>query len=260
MIPQLARIRVYPIKSLDPLELAEVRIPSGVSLAGDREWALLDRQARHLNTKRLGAAVASMRAEYSHGASRVRLRAGSESAEFDLGRDTGPMRRWFARVLDRDVVLARDSTAGFPDDRAASGPTLVSTASLEAVAGRFGLALEEVRRRFRTNLEVAGVEAFAEDLLFGPPGKPHRFRIGDVELLGTNPCRRCVVPTLDSRTGVADGRLTARSFAEFRARHSHPGSDLAPFPGGYRFAVNTRVVPGQSGKCLRIGDALVPRS
>ena len=146
--------------------------------------------------------------------------------------------------------------AGFPDDEDASGPTVIGSASIQTVAEWFGLSAEEVRRRFRANLEIAGLGPFEEDTLFGPPGRPKKFRIGEVSFLGLNPCRRCVVPTLDSHGDSAVGSLSARTFSELRERHSRDGSNLALYSGHYRLAVNTRIKPAQSDKRLRVGDEL----
>ena len=50
--------------------------------------------------------------------------------------------------------------------------------------------------RFRPNLVLEGLEAFAEDTI-------RRLRIGDVELALVKPCTRCSVPGVDQRTGLA---------------------------------------------------------
>lgn len=257
MTPHLARIRIFPIKSLDPLELEQVEISSGGHLAGDRDFALFDPRGRVLNAKRLGRAILSIRAAFSDGGRVVELRAGSECAEFDMVQGRSDIEAWFARTLGRAVSLHRDAHGGFPDDEEAAGPTVLGSASIDTVAGWFGMPREEVRRRFRANLELAGLDSFEEDLLFGPPGRPYRFRIGDVEFLGTNPCARCAVPTLDSFQGTARGPLSAKRFAALRERHRRRDSEIARYNGYYRLAVNTRLPVGQAGRTLRIGDPLV---
>ena len=257
MTPRLARIRIYPLKSLDSLELKEVEIASGMRLAGDRDYALFDSRGRVLNAKRLGGAIVSLRATYSNRGQQVEFQAGREHAKFAIADDRSLIEEWFSKVLGKTVCLRRDMTGGYPDDEEASGPTLLGSGSVEAVAGWFELAREEVRRRFRANLEIAGLDPFEEDLLFGPPGRPRRFRIGDVEFLGTNPCARCVVPTLDSFDGHAGGPLTAKRFAALRERHRRKDSEIARYRGYYRLAVNTLLPSGQGGKTLRLGDPLV---
>ena len=256
MRPHLARIRVYPIKSLDPLEVERAGLASGVRLAGDREYALFDAQGRFLNAKRLGPKILAIRAAFSDQARAVELALGSDSGRFDLPGERAALEVWFGRVLGRPVSLRQDSAAGFPDDEEASGPTVIGSASIDAVAEWFGLAAEEVRRRFRANLEIAGLEPFEEDTLFGQPGKPKAFRIGEVSFLGVNPCRRCVVPTLDSRGDGAVSALSTKEFSALRERHRRAGTSLALYPGYYRLAVNTRIEPLQAGTRLVVGDEL----
>ena len=254
--PHLARIRIYPIKSLDPLELERVGLASGLRLAGDRDLALFDAQGQFVNAKRLGAAILSIRAAYSDQARLVELAAGAGSGRFELPDDRSALEGWFGRVLGQPVSLGQNSVAGFPDDEDASGPTVIGSASIHAVAGWFGLPAEEVRRRFRANLEIDGLGPFEEDTLFGPPDRPKMFRIGDVRFLGVNPCRRCVVPTLDSRGDEAVRPFSAKQFGALRERHRRDDASLALYPGYYRLAVNTRIEPLQAGKGLCVGDEL----
>jgi len=256
MKPHLVRIRIYPIKSLDPLELEQVGLAAGLRLAGDRDHALFDAQGRFLNAKRLGETILSIRASYSDQGRVVELAADSESGRFELPADHSALEGWFGRVLGQSVSLGQNSVAGFPDDEDASGPTVIGSASIHAVAEWFGLSAEEVRRRFRANLEIAGLGPFEEDTLFGPPDRPKMFRIGDVRFLGVNPCRRCAVPTLDSRGDKTVRPFSAKQFSALRERHRRDDASLALYPGYYRLAVNTRIEPLQAGKRLCVGDEL----
>ena len=53
MIPTLSKIRIYPIKSLDPVELTSVKI--GIrSLSGDRRYAMLNQYGSFINGKATG--------------------------------------------------------------------------------------------------------------------------------------------------------------------------------------------------------------
>ncbi|MDZ7700759.1 MAG: hypothetical protein U5J98_01120 [Halobacteriales archaeon] len=117
--------------------------------------------------------------------------------------------------------LHRDAERGFAD-RPESGPSVVSTATLESVASWFDtLNVEDVRRRLRANVEVAGVPAFWEDRFVGA-GAP-AFVIdgpdGDVRVEGVEPCGRCVVPDAGPRHGRAPRRLPG-------AVHRTPRRDL----------------------------------
>ena len=256
MRPNLARIQIYPIKSLDPRNVVEAQVVDGAGLRGDREFAFFEAGNRVVNAKRARARLLSVRAIHGEEGEPVELRTSQGSGRFDLIHDRKPAEAFVGEWLERPVELRRDGVHGFPDDPEASGPTVVGTGSVELVAQWFGWEADEVRRRFRTNLEIAGLRPFEEDLLFGPPGEPRRFRIGEVELLGINPCARCVVPSLDSRGGASTDGQFARKFAALRERHASAGSSIHRYDHYYRFAVNTRLAPEQGGKALRVDDEL----
>jgi uncharacterized protein YcbX len=115
---------------------------------------------------------------------------------------------------------------------------VVSTATLERVAEWTGVTVDSVRRRFRANVEVGDTEPFWEDHLYAADG-PVRFRVGDLQLLGTGPCNRCVVPLRDPDTGVETPGFRER-LSEGR-REELP--DWAPgerFDHYFKLAVNTR--------------------
>ena len=256
--PHLSRIFVFPVKSLDPAPLQRVQVEEGAGLVGDREYALFDARGQALNAKRLGAAMQSVRADFRDEGRSVALRAGGEQLQCEIASGLDELTAFFTSVFRRDVTIRRDARAGFPDDTEASGPTLLGESSIASVAAWFDLPSDEIRRRFRANLEIAGLEPFEEDLLFGPPGRPRPFRIGEVEFLGVNPCARCVVPSLDSR-GASDERTLAPSrFASLRQRYRRRDSEIDAYDHYYRLAVNTVLAPGQGGRTLRVGDELVP--
>ncbi len=166
-------------------------------LTNDRRFALFDKDGRVINGKRTPA-VHSIRAEFDLPKQMVALRgaASGETTEFSLVDDQAKIAIWLSDFLGQSCTFAENAAGGFPDDANSPGPTLISTATLETVAGWFaGLTLDEARRRFRANLEIGGVEPFWEDCLAGPPGTTIPFQIGDVHLEGVNPCQRCVVPT-----------------------------------------------------------------
>ena len=256
MRPYLASIRVYPIKSFDPLVLRQATVTDEAGIAGDREFALFDEQGTVLHAKRLGKRIMSIRARYQRQGRSVELRAGGDCQLFDLENDREALEAWIGCQLERPVSLRRNRRTGFVDDLEASGPTMVGSASLASVGEWFGLETEEIRRRLRTNLEIAGLEPFEEDSLFGPPGQPRRFRIGNVELIGTNPCSRCIVPSINSAGGSGPDKGFAAKFAARREQERWRDSALDRYGHYYRLAVNTRLALGQGGQTLCVGDEL----
>ncbi len=97
-----------------------------------------------------------------------------------------------ARHADMRYAGALPAPLAFPDGY----PLLIcNQASLDALNERLGAPLP--MERFRPNLVLAGLEPFAEDRI----GTLH---IGPVRLRLVKPCTRCIIPSRDQRTGLAD--------------------------------------------------------
>lgn len=260
-IPTLAHIRLHPIKALDPVSVTVARISASGGLALDRAWALYSVDGRWVNGKRTPL-VHHIRAAYSGDLREVTLSVATDrrkipSRTFAFPEATEDAAEWFSVFFEQQIIV-RHSEGGFPDDPIANGPTIVSTATLQAVAEWFpGLSVENVRRRFRTTLEIDGVVAFWEDQLFGENERSVvRFAIGEVHLEGSNPCARCPVPPRDPCTGVnLDG--FQKRFTQQREANLPASSPRERFDHFYRLSTNTRVASSESGKLLRISDALV---
>lgn len=250
---RIARIIVYPIKSLDGIEVSEARIAGKGALEHDRRYAIVDAEGRYVNGKRLPD-VHRLRARYELAGSRVMLDAGGEERGFRLDRDREALGDWLSGFFGFPVRVQEDPESGFPDDREAYGPTVIGTATLAEVASWFpGQTEDEMRLRFRTNLEIGEVPAFWEDRLYGEPGTTLRFTVGAVGIEGTNPCQRCVVPTRDPVTGSED-RGFQKTLAERRAETLPPWANRSRFNHYYRLAVNTRIPISEAGKSIRVGD------
>ncbi len=252
VMPRLARILVYPIKSFDGVAADEARVlPSG-ALENDRRWALFDEQGRFVNGKRTPR-MHLLRSGFDIPAGRVTISFDGTERTFSLGSDRPALEAWLSAFFDLAARLEENAAAGFPDDTAAPGPTIISTATLEAVTSWFpGLTIDDVRRRFRANLEIDGVEPFWEDRLYSEAGQTVRFRVGGVLLEGTNPCQRCVVPTRSPDTGERYADFTA-IFERERYETLPDWATRSRFDHFYRLAVNTRPVPGRVG-VIRVGD------
>jgi uncharacterized protein len=263
----LSDIRLHPIKSLDPVSVREARISSSGGLALDRAWALYSVDGKWVNGKRT-AAIQLIRANYSPDVAAVTLSVPSDRRKipartfaFPQGHEDAA--EWFSVYFEQQIIV-RYSEGGFPDDPIANGPTIVSTATLQAVADWFaatadgfpGLSLENVRRRFRATLEIDGVPAFWEDQLFGESERSViRFSIGEVHLEGSNPCARCPVPPRDPCTGV-DLIGFQKHFTRQRESTLPEWSPRDRFDHFYRLSTNTRVASTESGKLLRVQDLL----
>lgn len=257
--PQLARIQLFPIKSLDPLIVREARIGPNGGLEFDRAWAMCTADGRWINGKRTEA-MHHLHAAFANDLSSVTLlETGTRDhrqGKFPFPGGTREASAWLTDFFGEHAIV-HYAPEGFPDDGLAPGPTIVSTASLEALCAWFpGITLDSARLRFRTSLEISGVPAFWEDQLFGlDETSIVRFRIGDVLFEGSNPCARCTVPPREPATGMTTPAFQKR-FAEMRRAQLPPWAPAARFDHFYRLAVNTRVPGSERGKLLRLGDSL----
>ena len=282
MAPSLARIAVHPVKSLDRHPVEEARIAErgalegriGGAFVGDREYAMTAKPADaphdaetasvggngdYVNGKRT-AKVHRLRAEVD-GSDRtvtLRERGGGDTAENADGRtfaldDPDDLNDYLTDFFGEPVSVRREPVGGYPDDREFSGPTLVSTATLDAVASWFDLPVDDVRRRFRANLEVDGVPAFWEDRLYADHGEAVRFRIGDVAVDGVHPCARCVVPSRDPDTGEETLGFRER-FIERRRATRPDWLDSDRYDHDFRLMVNTDVPESEWGETIAVGD------
>jgi uncharacterized protein YcbX len=309
-MPTLDRITLFPVKSLDGIEVREARLLAGGGLEHDRRWQLADLEGRVVNAKRHALLhalraeflIAGLAAEPPPGGELPPLAANVIGLAVDpaalseaavpgverlagLGPDVFPLVPgsagpcgWLSEALGFEVRLFERREGGFPDDRDAPGPTLAATATLAEVARWFSFDLDDCRRRFRVNLEIGGCDAFWEDSLASParpelepssgessadlPADPYAdlpppegqaFTIGPARLRAVNVCRRCVVPSRDSRTGAVTDQFRDL-FEARRTRSLRPDVDAAAWGSLYRLAVNTL---GEAGRIAR-GDRVRP--
>ena len=314
-MPYLSGITIYPVKSLDGLRLSEATVLPGGALMHDRRWRLIDSEGAVVNAKKnthFHCVRATFQIEgiegsgdYSRNRANVVTLSVDESVPGDLsslGEETFPLVPgrdgpcgWLSEALKTNVFLQERFEGGFPDDRDAPGPTLISYESLNEVARWFGWEFEEARRRFRMNLEFTVSEkeasddkgslfqksmfrrqAFWEDVLASPSYEfvhithcqgidandsfvevpvldPLSFQVGQSRFQAVGSCRRCVVPSRDSRTG----RLTHLFSDAFEARRRYDlsqYSDTSNWSDFFRLGVNT-IGLGSAGN-LTLGDAL----
>lgn len=255
---KLSKILIFPIKSLNAIALDEVEISVGGALKGDREFALFDQTSKYFNAKR-SPKFHTLHTSYDLPARLVSIQhyhAQFEPITFQLDRDRQALASWFSEFLGQPLELRQNTSNGFPDDPEAWGATVIAESSLKAVQSWYGaLNLEQIRSRFRTNLEVTQTEAFWEDQLFAKAGEVIPFKIGDVQFLGTNPCQRCPVPTRDPFTGEVYPDFQ-KIFSQQRELHLPLNVERSRFNHFYRLALNTQIPLTEAGKVLKLGDPI----
>ena len=254
-MPKLQNILIYPIKSLDGVAVAQAKILPGGALEHDREFCIVNQTGKWVNGKRT-AKIHQIRSQFDLKTRIVTLSVQHDRpVSFHLDQGRSGIEGWLSDYFGFRVSLEQDLMTGFPDDPISSGPTITSIGTLERVASWFpAMTVEEVRSRFRTNLELE-TPAFWEEQLYSADEAPIVFQIGDVEIQGINPCQRCVVVTRNAISGEPYPKFQ-QIFNAQRKKELPDWAAKERFNHYYRLAVNTRIAKSEAGKILKVGDRL----
>lgn len=256
--PHVARLSIYPIKSLDPVDCDRVSILESGALQGDRTWAIFDRDGNFVNGKR-NQKIHALRSKFNLENNSLTLEIDNTEStrEFSLIESPQILFNWLEEYFGFPVEIRQNLKMGFPDDTVSPGATIISTATLKAIASWYPeLSTENIRRRFRANIEIAGVPAFWEDQLFTTPEQTVKFNIGDVEFMGVNPCQRCIVVTRDPDTGQPFPKFQ-KTFIKQRKATLPQWIERSRFNHFFRLAINTRLSPTETGKVISLGNQLI---
>jgi uncharacterized protein YcbX len=184
------------------------------------------------------------------GGSRVTVKVWDDTCEgIDQGNEAAA---WLTGFLGDDVRLVRvvSDPKRIANPRYAGGDSytvafadgfpilVVNRASLEDLNTRMPEAVP--MNRFRPNIVLGGLPAFAEDRI-------DSVRIGDVELRLVKPCTRCIITSTDQQTGdrTTNPLPVLRTFRFDRALH------------GVTFGENAIVTTGV-GASLEVGREALP--
>ncbi|MFD1632950.1 MOSC domain-containing protein [Haloplanus ruber] len=266
----IARLRRYPVKGLDGMGVASARITDAGTLAGDREYAMCDPAAGPIET---GEAMQTLA---YNGKQSDRIHALDTAVDpetetltvtppdgdqrgFDLSTDEGraAASEWFGAFVDDPVDFRRREPPAFVD-RPGAGPSVISTATLEAVASWFDdMTVAGARRRLRANVEVGGVPAFWEDRFVGPdaPAFVVDGADGAVRFEGAESCARCVVPSRDPETGDPLPDFRER-FVERREATFPEWADPDAFPHYYTIMLISRVPAESRARTVAVDDTI----
>lgn len=240
----LHRITIFPIKSLDGIAVESVRIEKG-KLWKDREYAFFDPDGNYLNGKRFPE-ILRVRARYSEDLCTVELsHPRMQTLQATLPEDMPVIASWMSAVFGFPVTM-RYAPEGFQDDQKANGPTVIGTASIRSIAQWFHVPEENIRRRFRMNLEIGFNNPLDEEFLIGHSPNPHRiFQIGEVIFEAVQLCKRCSVPTRDPDTAVITPKFREQLISW---RKQQSGVSL-PMQNPYVLGLNTRILAGMQLYC-----------
>lgn len=253
--PIIHAITIYPIKSLDGIELTRATISRGGCLLHDREYALFDEVGNYVIGK-TNPLVHSLRTTFDLDNHLVSFRTNQVDAwkSFHLQVEKQEIEKYLSNYFGEKIRFEQDQTGQFMDMPDIAGLTILSTPSLERVAAWYdSMDLAEARRRFRANIEISNVPAFWEDQLFTSPGHAMELKIGDVTVLGISPRARCVVPTRHSQSGVVTHAFP-KTFAAHRDAELPTDSKMKEYGHSYFLSVNCLVPDAEVGKHISPGD------
>ena len=241
MTLRISELRIYPVKALQGHAVDEMTIePCGP--AGDRRWMVTDPTGRAL-TQRQVPRMATIAAHLIPAG--LRLTLGTDTLELpeptDAAADVvvwGTQVRaadagdeaatWLGHALDQPcrLVFMADprarpvkSALAHPGEHVsfADGfPLLVTNdASLATLNAHLPTLIG--MDRFRTNIAIAGAAPWAEDTWT-------RLRIGTAEFRVIHPCARCIVTTVDQRTG--ERPIRTEPLRTLSTLHRDPGGEI----------------------------------
>ncbi|HTV34336.1 MAG TPA: MOSC domain-containing protein [Methylocella sp.] len=261
-LASVAELRIHPVKGLrgNRQRVADIE-PWG--LVGDRRWMVIDATGRFL-TQREHSHMALIGA-YNAPTGITLTVPGMESIgvpyptsdaeriDVVVWRDTvgavaagAGADAWISAALGlpcRLVYLADTNARPIDPAFATAGQTVNFADGFPVLLGSLGSLADLNARlaepipidRFRPNIVVNGVEPWAEDGW-------RRIRIGDVLLRVVKPCERCIVTTIDPKTGLRpDKSEPLRTLGTFRRDRR----------GGVMFGQN--LIPENAGR-IATGD------
>ncbi len=263
-MPTIQALNVYPVKSCRGITLEHARIAE-TGFEHDRQWLIVDDNNRFLTQREAPRlALIEIALETTH----LRLRAPRMTelmididargptvevvcwrdlcAAFDMGELASS---WLSdylgtrhRLVRFDTARKRTSPAEWTGEIQALNqfsdafPWLViSQASLDDLNTRLPAALP--MNRFRPNIVIGGVDAYAEDRI-------HEIHAGDIRLRVTKPCTRCAITTTDQNTGERVSDQPLRTLKQYRFSRELKG---------VLFGQNAILVAGL-GQTLRVGQ------
>jgi len=262
---QIDRLRCYPIKGFDGIDVDSAQVSAAGTLAGDRAYALCDPESGRIETGsdmqtlayngKQTDRVHDVRTDFDPSTHVLTVDPDDgDERTFDLSADDGRATagEWFGEFIGDPVDLRRREPPAFVD-RPDAGPSIISTATLEAVASWFdGMTVEGARHRLRANVEVSGVPAFWEDRFVGEDAPA--FVVGDgVRFEGAEPCARCVVPSRDPETGDPLPEFRER-FVERREATFPEWADEDAFPHFYTLMLISQVPEASREQSIAVGD------
>lgn len=244
---KLTQINIYPIKSLKGITLNQAKVERK-GLQYDRRWMLVDEKNRFItqrefpkmatieveledNGLKISVSENSLRIPFEpKSESYARAKVWSSSCRAEVYGDE--INKWFSDVLETDckLVLMPEETKRivnpiyaikkFEDvvSFADGYPFLIiGESSLNDLNSKLDEKL--AMNRFRPNFVFEGAEPFAEDTW-------KKIKIGKTFFHVVKPCDRCVMTTIDQKTGEFDGKEPLKTLATYRLKKGRDSNKI----------------------------------
>ena len=255
----VSRLSIAPVKGMALVHPEEISLePFGV--AANRRFFVVDEDGRRYGQIRNGTLV-RIRSEYDEASGALKLRFPDGTAVDGVphlgdaivtdfyGRPVrgrvleGEWSEAISRFAGRSLRLVRSDEPGAGVDRGLGPVTMLSDASLDALAVRVGVDGVDARR-FRMLIGIAGCEPHEEDAWLG-----RLVRVGEAVVRLHEQVARCAITTQNPQSGVPD-LDTLREIKAYRGTREDDGKNID-------FGVFGEVdAPGR----VRVGDAVEPLS
>lgn len=257
MIPTISTIRIYPIKGLSGTSL-ETAVVGRHSLQFDRQFAMELEDSSLLNGKKDPRVnLISLDFDFTNEAISIQEKESKAEHIFELRVDNHDLDDFLSSFFHQRLRLITDTDGGLMDVPRRGSLSVYSEASLKALHQDLGRHdLDNLRARFRSNIELTGVEPYWEEQLYDRPGHGVAFSIGEVACIGAKPRVRCPVPPQDPESGQIDKHFV-RDHIAHRNKPEHGGEKLLRYNNGvYFFAVDAFIPLSEEGKVIQTGDSI----
>ncbi len=283
----ISEINIYPIKSLKGISLNSALIEER-GLQFDRRWMLTDREGMFFTQREfpkmatIAVAVESGQLKVEsegHGVMNVpfepdmgeRGRVTIWNSVCDAEIYNGQVSEWFSDVLGTNcqLVYMPDTSRRGINPRFNLGDDVVSFAdgyplmvigegSLADLNNRIAESHEDSdevpefqplpMNRFRPNLVVSDIDAFAEDSW-------QKIRIGEAVFRSTKLCERCVITTIDQPVGELASKEPLKTLATYRmAKDIIPDRYEALGVGANAVLFGQNLIAETPGEQINVGD------
>lgn len=222
IMPEIIAIYRHPVKGLTPEPISEARLEAGGHFPCDRLFALENGPSgfdpampEHLPKMKFlmlmrNERLARLDTHYDETSGVLVIRQGGHVAasgdlETEAGR--GAIERFFETFLGDELrgpirLLKAPPGHRFMDSKSGF-VSILNSATLDAIAGELGREHLDPRR-FRGNILIDGMAAFAENNLVG-----QHVRLGEVELEIIKRIDRCAATDVAPEAGLRDMRMVA---------------------------------------------------